>query len=90
MDVMGKLDGLCDYGPQRVITIGCLATDGPTLLKGLVWLIGAARLIGGGVLLSGFGDGRQRCKSERGDYHRVPPNKYPQDIAGPQQDHSPH
>ena len=40
MDVVRKLDGLGDHGPQRVIAVGCLAADRSALLERLVRLKG--------------------------------------------------
>src|SRR5208283_5333370 len=36
VDIVGKFDGLRDDGPERVVAVGCLAADGPALLKRLV------------------------------------------------------
>src|ERR1022692_597446 len=64
MNVMRKLDGLSNHGSERVIAVGCLTADGPTLLERLVRLKGAARLIGR-AFLGRIGGYRKPCPKKR-------------------------
>ncbi len=63
MNVMRKFDGLRDDGAQRAEAVVRLAADGPALLKGLVRLINAARLIRGGGALLIAGSERRRART---------------------------
>src|ERR1039457_3348662 len=86
MDVMRKLDRLGDHGSQRVIAVGCLTADGPTLLEGLVRLKGAVAV----AWLKGLGDDQRRVSDRNDNRHIAQTAKdSPQDMAGLQQNPPP-